>query len=189
MRPDRLFDERWPVETRRRLLILRVAASCEGSITTPALTYGLSACGLRSTPAEIDRALDWLAARGLVKTARGRSDDGPPRRVALTIEGQHVERSATIAGALAEQPNPPGIEIRAELAGTAPAAAVILDAARRVCARPAAAALLGLVRDVVAGRRADQLTHDDLICLFRDAADAVAAAIPVTVRVDGREGP
>lgn len=187
-----------PVETRRRLQILRILASTGGSSDERSLRYGLNATGMPSNASEITHSLNWLSAHGLVRmtvVGLGLYDESR-RRVTLLDRGRLVERGASIAGALADEPefqiheDRPEVDedaapITAEVVATAPSATAILDAAQHVCAarrRPAAGALLRVARDITAGR-ADDLTRDQLAGLFQDAADAIRDAIPVTTRI------
>ena len=170
-----------PVETRRRLLILRALTSCgsptvdgvRAQVNEPTLLHELNAAGVPTDDAELAASIDWLNARKLVWRPNG--------RVALTDLGRLVERGAVIDGALSERPGrapwtyPTDTENGVEILDTA-----IRDLRRRN--RPASAALLGLVLDIVAGRPiADELTRADLHHLFDDAADAIREAAPTRV--------
>ena len=152
-----------PVETRRRLCILRALADTPTTpCSAPTLRYALTAAGVPTDG--LAASIEWLIARKLARLADG--------AVALTELGRLVECGAVIDGALFAR--------RDADSGVAILETAIRDLRRRH--RPASAGLLGLVRDVVADRPiADALTRADLLRLFHDAADAIRDAAPTPV--------
>ena len=151
-----------PVETRRRLCILRALADTPTiPCSAPTLRYALTAAVVPTTDAELTASIAWLIARKLAGPADG--------AVAPTKLGRLVARGAVIDGALFAR--------RDADSGVAILETAIRDLRRRQ--QPAPAALLGLVRDVVAGRPiADTLTRADLRRLFHAASVAIRDAAP-----------